>query len=332
MHKIPVFLASDENYSPFIATTIASICDNTKAFINFYVLDGGITAFTKKLIAGLGKQFKNFSIEYIRIDIEKEFGTYRKCQGAFVSRSTYSRLLIPQLMTESSKVIYSDVDVVFIGDIVEFYEQELDGHIIGAVQQVFYKGERGVELARIVKKMDISQTHSYFYTGNLLIDCVKWRGCRITQKCIDIESEYRFLLTYDDQDILNKCFDGDYQILDNRFCLCSQDMEYFDACDRARLAELKQTCIVRHFETASKPWLVNSFHGKPLWNFNDFWFYAAMTPFFPGLQQNFVAFQEQNSMASQAGIGSIKRPDKIILANLRTRVMASANKNSSVQK
>ena len=43
MSNIPIFLASDNNYAPFVATTIASICDNTKSFCNFYILDGGIS-------------------------------------------------------------------------------------------------------------------------------------------------------------------------------------------------------------------------------------------------------------------------------------------------
>ena len=42
MSNIPIFLSSDDNYAPFVATTIASICDNTKSFCEFYVLDGGI--------------------------------------------------------------------------------------------------------------------------------------------------------------------------------------------------------------------------------------------------------------------------------------------------
>ena len=42
MYRIPIFLSSDNNYAPFVATTIASICDNTKSFCDFYILDGGI--------------------------------------------------------------------------------------------------------------------------------------------------------------------------------------------------------------------------------------------------------------------------------------------------
>ena len=49
-NNIPIFLSSDNNYAPFVATTIASICDNTKSFCEFYILDGGITQEIKSTI------------------------------------------------------------------------------------------------------------------------------------------------------------------------------------------------------------------------------------------------------------------------------------------
>ena len=50
MQNIPIFLASNDGYAPFIATTIASICYNTQSFIEFYILDSGISNFKKKQI------------------------------------------------------------------------------------------------------------------------------------------------------------------------------------------------------------------------------------------------------------------------------------------
>ena len=40
---IQVFLASDENYTPFLAVTMYSILLNTNSFVEFYILDGGIS-------------------------------------------------------------------------------------------------------------------------------------------------------------------------------------------------------------------------------------------------------------------------------------------------
>lgn len=53
MYRIPIFLSSDNNYAPFVATTIASICDNTKSFCDFYILDGGIEEENKEKFVSL---------------------------------------------------------------------------------------------------------------------------------------------------------------------------------------------------------------------------------------------------------------------------------------
>ena len=48
MDRISIVLSSDNNYAPFVAATIASICDNIESFCEFYVLDGGITKENRK--------------------------------------------------------------------------------------------------------------------------------------------------------------------------------------------------------------------------------------------------------------------------------------------
>ena len=67
MSNIHIFLSSDNNYAPFVATTIASICDNTKSFCDFYILDSGIEEEeeeeeNKEKICQLKTKFNNFSI------------------------------------------------------------------------------------------------------------------------------------------------------------------------------------------------------------------------------------------------------------------------------
>ena len=133
-NNIPIFLSSDNNYAPFVATTIASICDNTKSFCEFYILDGGITQENQEKICKLKVQFNNFSIEFIKIDVEKTFKNidYKNICN-YVTISTYNRFLIPMLKLNTDKAIYLDVDVIVVGDILKFYEQDLNNHIIGAI-------------------------------------------------------------------------------------------------------------------------------------------------------------------------------------------------------
>ena len=121
-NKIPVFLSSDNNYAPFIATTIASICNNTKSFIEFYILDSGISEGNKEKILSLSNKFDNFSLEYIFIDVQKYFKNFRSIP--YITLSTYNRIFIPEKNKKNEKIIYLDCDLIVTSDISELYNIE----------------------------------------------------------------------------------------------------------------------------------------------------------------------------------------------------------------
>ena len=94
-NSIPIFLSSDNNYAPFVATTIASICDNTKSFCDFYILDSSITKENQEKICCLKNNFSNFSIEFIQINNDLYFKDLEYNNNSrYVSLATYNRFLI----------------------------------------------------------------------------------------------------------------------------------------------------------------------------------------------------------------------------------------------
>ena len=123
MTNIPIFLAADDNYAPFVATTIASVCDKTDSFVDFYILDGGISLENKEIILNVKKYFKNFSIEFIKINAEEQFKNFQTI--THLTLAAYNRLLIPILKPNLKKVIYLDVDVIVMDDISELYKEAL---------------------------------------------------------------------------------------------------------------------------------------------------------------------------------------------------------------
>lgn len=275
--NIPIFLSSDNNYAPFVATTIASICNNTKSFCKFYILDSGITKENKNKIYELKDKFNNFSIEFIYIDLEKEFKdiVYRN-EGSYISLSTYSRFLIPKLKPELEKVIYMDVDVVALGDISELYKEPLDGYILGAM----WDKTRKYYNTDTKDLMNLSEDYKYFNAGILLLDIKKWNKNDITKKLFDLEKKYRDNIKHADETLLNKYFDNNYKILNIRYNYTDYDI----------MTHPCNNIVIRHFATAMKPWNSNyCFWGEcstpfknvePLKNFEDFWHYAEMTSFF----------------------------------------------------
>ena len=270
MTNIPVFLSADNNYAPFVATTMASILDNTKSFIEFYVLDGGITKVNREKIISLN--FNNFSVEFLEIDFDKYFKDFKETPN--ITKSMYSRFLIPYLKPSINKAIYSDVDVVFLDDVKKMYDEELDDYALGAVFEEFAEGD--VNYAKR-KRTNISAKHKYFSSGNLIIDCKKWREQNILDKLLQIGHEYQDSLVEPDMDILNKFFDSNYKILPPKYCWINQNYEFFE--------QSAEPIIIRHFNGHVKPWHIHpDINENKMLPFtldkNRFWHYAQMTPFY----------------------------------------------------
>ncbi len=264
MQNIPIFLSSDDNYAPFVATTIASVCDNTKSFCDFYILDGGITDENKRKIEELKKRFDNFSINFISVSYDDLNNIVYKNYSTNVTIATYNRFLIPKFC-KSDKCIYLDVDVILLGNIEDLYNIDLMGYPLGAVKDQYNEDF----ITKIKEKMQIDNLSPYFNAGVLLIDCSKWKNLEITQKLFDIDKCYKDSLTFADQDVLNKCFENNYLLLDKKFNVIVDNDEI----------------VVRHFAGLIKPWQADFMlddKNKPYKNKNVdcFWKYAAMTPFY----------------------------------------------------
>ena len=114
-NHIPVFLASNNFYAPFIATTIVSIMKHTKSFVDFYILTDGISDENKRKINRIYEKYSNWSIEYLYIDTDKYLKDFPYIPA--YSFAAYNRYLIAFLKPELKKVIYSDVDVIYRDDI-----------------------------------------------------------------------------------------------------------------------------------------------------------------------------------------------------------------------
>lgn len=280
MTNIPIFLSSDNGYAPFVATTIASICDNTKSFCDFYILDGGITDENKAKICDLKKKFSNFSIEFIYIDVENQFKNYPKL--LHFTKTTYTRFLIPQLKPNLKKVLYSDVDVIILKDIKEMFDEDLDNYVIGAVPELF--------LGKTIKEvylntLSISEKHQPFAPGNLIIDCEKWRENNITNKLLAIEFK-QDKIQYTDQTLLNIYFDNDYKQLNQRYCYTIQH----DVCLPS------DDIVVCHYNGMVKPWHIDEkTDTKLIPHLKEFWHYAKMTSFYDDLIQEMTKI-DQNEM------------------------------------
>ena len=306
MSDIPIFLASDDNYAPYVATTMASICYNTKSFIDFYILDGGISGFNKKQLEALKKNFRNFSIEFIGVKKEEFFKDFRV--NKHFTSDMYSRFLISQLKPNIEKGIYLDVDIIALGDIAELFNEDLGEYALGAVPKYLLQEDH----TRWKATFDLSDKHKYFNSGVLLLDLKKWRATDTISGLFEIEQSYREKLQCPDQDILNKRFDNDYMILDGKYNIMTNEMH--------QKGYVYKEPLLRHFNGSVKPWHATSFYNFPIQHFNEFWFFASMTHFYPGLQMQFIANTSKLKSEQTEFMNAIKKPSPQLLEELRQSV------------
>lgn len=261
-NSIPIFLSSDNNYAPYVATTIASICDNTDSFCEFYILDGGISKDNIDKISALKRPFENFSIEFKKIDTEKYFKGF--LTNSYVSIATYYRFIISNLFPTLDKALYLDVDIIAEGDILELYQVDLNGHMLAAVPD---QGDTIYIEQKLKKNLKMATNSCYFNAGVLVIDMTKWRQNSVLNQLFELEKIYRGRLLANDQDVLNKYFENNYQKIDTKYNLMTSPKN--------------QDCIIRHYFCKPKPWDVHPDLCKGEYeDYAIFWKYALNTAFY----------------------------------------------------
>ena len=209
---IQVFLASDENYTPFLAVTMYSILLNTNSFVEFYILDGGISKKSRQKVEKSVSKFHNKKITYFNM---KQFELQKFPNISHYSVNTFARYFIPKLTPNISKAIYLDVDTILTGDISALFDESIAGYPLGAVPEDFYKKNGEFLKENIYPKYQ--NPDNYFNAGVLILDIQKFIDNNFSDSLIKATVKYADKLNCADQDIFNIIFEGNCKKLDYKY-------------------------------------------------------------------------------------------------------------------
>ena len=318
LKSIPIFFHSSNEFCPYMAVTMSSILYNTNAFIEFYVIEDGISDFNKRRIESLKEQFPNFSIEWIHFEyndiFKKEYFSGlehnladRPWQGIHAFATPFMPLLKPDI----DKFIYLDSDVILLKDIKEFYEQDIENYYVATAPDIvvpLFVTQAG---ASVNKNIDFSTFGKYFCAGVLLVNAKKFREDNIIDTYFKLAKTEFFPSC--DQDILNRLFqNGGFKPLDSKFQFIYQptqeqlDKRGFDVSSEI-FKNAEKNAVIRHFANA-KPWMVanEDWSGTLIQNFNEFWFFAKLTPFYVGISKGYEStIQDKKYSAVRYGTPKI---------------------------
>jgi lipopolysaccharide biosynthesis glycosyltransferase len=128
-------------------------------------------------------------------------------------KDAWMRLLIPQVCTDLSSYVYADTDVQYMRDLKPLMSTDLEGNILGAVQDVFFPT---IGMASSMSGFELDPGNKeapYFNTGVLLVDANAWRDADITAQALRFAQEHGNAYFFD-QDALNAVIRGRWLQLD----------------------------------------------------------------------------------------------------------------------
>lgn len=272
MNIIPIAFAFDNNLAFPACICLSSLMMHAKpdTFYDIFILHSEKEELQKEELNKLPTYYPNCRITYRTVD--DTFDQAFEIRG--ITTPAYYRLLIPELVPEYDKVIYSDVDVIFRMDLWEIYNTDMEGYYIAGVDSIahlipdlkaYYEKERGCE------------AKGQIYSGNLIINSKKiLEDNLIPEFKKHIPEKYKF----QDMDILNIVCKGKIRYLSPTFCLTT----YINDFAVNRVEEIKNVWQEEEIRKALQTGIVH-YNGVKPWNgycvnFDIWWEYYRKSPYF----------------------------------------------------
>ena len=273
MITVPIVFAFDNNLTMQAAICLYSLFVNAKdeTVYDVYFLYPAKEVLDISYIEKIYRSFPRHRANYISFG--DEFDKAFQIRG--INTVTYYRLLIPELIPEYDKIIYSDVDVIFQDDLSGIYlKTDLGDRYLGVVNSLTHHDKDR-------KKYYTDQLHldptKIFYAGNLIINSKAIRSASLKDTFMSmIETQYKF----QDMDILNITCCGKVEFLPPAFCVTT----YFcDLVNNHRNA-VRTLWSDKEIDEAVVKGIIH-YNGQKPWkglcpNFDIWWEYYRKSPVF----------------------------------------------------
>lgn len=233
--KMHIAFNIDKSFCMPLGVTITSILENNNDIeFSFHVFIDDITQLDRELLEQTMNKYNSNC--YIYIMNMKQFSKFHIKHKRF-KQVSYFRLYMNKILQKvTDKFLYLDADLICVSSMKPFFDIDLDGNIIAAVEDYPEAvATRGTFLG-------LEYGH-YFDSGMMLVDCKAWEENEITEKCFAYQGVPANMFTCHDQDVLNLVLDGNVFYVDVKYNF----MGFY------RIATPRD-CIIYHFFGRIKPW------------------------------------------------------------------------------
>lgn len=272
-NRIPIAFAFDNNlvFPACICLSSLMMHANVDTYYDIFILHSEKENLCRAELDKLPTFYPNCRIQYRKVG--SIFDNAFEIRG--ITTPAYYRLLIPELIPEYDKVIYSDVDVIFRMDLMELYSQELGCNYIAATRDLGLNfGKDGIAYIRSIPEL---HEGDYIQSGFIVINnkVIKKDGMVDTFKKIAQRK-----LKYQDQDTLNIACYGKIKYLPLQYNMTDYSFEY-----AVKHLNILERIFTKEEITLSLKSGNLHFNGHKPWkkycvNFDIWWEYYRKSPYY----------------------------------------------------
>lgn len=273
MNIVPIVFAFDNNLILPACLCISSLMMNANenTFYDIFILHSSKIELEKDKLNKLPFFYKNCKIHYRQVgDI---FENAFEIRG--ITTAAYYRLLIPDLIQEYDKVIYSDVDIIFRMDLSDLYNINIGDNYLAATKDI------GMNFSddgrKYISSVEGLIQGKYLQSGFIILNSKKIIQDKLMDRFKDLA---KLKLKFQDQDILNlSCQDKvfylplKYNMTDYSYYFINKKQE--ELLSIYNKSEINESLNIGNIHyNGHKPWKKYSV------NFDIWWEYYRKSPFF----------------------------------------------------
>lgn len=239
---ISVSYAVTDSWAQHLSVVMISVVlNNPDDRFVFHVLHHDVTSATIAEFSEMEQAHPNMRVVFHKVD-ESRFADF-PCPKflAEIPLQTYYRLLLPEILKDEKRTIYSDIDVLAVrGGMRELWSVDLDGRPVACVSD---HREDTDEFRMFRKMLGMKPENDYFCAGLIVMDLEAMRRGGFVKRCFETVSKLHDIIVYHDQDVLNSVYAGDILPLPDKWN-CADKWSPF-----------RRDVVQWHFQCqTSKPW------------------------------------------------------------------------------
>ncbi len=258
---VPVFMAVDDGYIPFLGVALKSVIENSSK-VNKYeikILYTKVSEENKNKIKAY--ETENVSIEFVDLSSKLHEIEDKLYTRNYFSNTTYFRLFIPELYPEYDKAVYIDSDTVTLADIADLYNTDMGDNLIagipdGVVQAI------PVFQEYVEKVVGVIDYNNYFNAGIIVMNLKALREYKFQEKFLYMLGKIKFEVAQD-QDYMNRLCKGRVKLLG------------FEWNRMPAMGKREGAINLVHYNLGCKPWYFDDVLYQEY-----FWKYAKETEFY----------------------------------------------------